>query len=78
MTQQLLADRRVRSATYELRPEVVIRSVVSEKPFVYAVASHSPRCRFGPRLDQIAIVEMPNPTRFDQSGGVVAERLSRK
>ena len=37
MTQQLRADRRVRSATYEVRPEVVIRSVVSEKPFVYAV-----------------------------------------
>jgi len=39
MTQQLRADRRVRSATYEVRPEVVIRSVVSEKPFVYAIAS---------------------------------------
>jgi len=37
MTQQLRADRRVRSATYEVRPEVVIRSVISEKPFVYAV-----------------------------------------
>jgi uncharacterized protein YlxW (UPF0749 family) len=39
MTQQLRADRRVRSATYEVKAEVVIRSVVSEKPFVYAVAS---------------------------------------
>jgi len=39
MTQQLRADRRVRSASYEVRPEVVIRSIVSEKPFVYAVAS---------------------------------------
>jgi uncharacterized protein YlxW (UPF0749 family) len=39
MTQQLRADRRVRSATYEVRPEVVIRSVVSEKPFVYAVST---------------------------------------
>jgi uncharacterized protein YlxW (UPF0749 family) len=39
MTQQLRTDRRVRSATYEVRPETVIRSVVSEKPFVYAVAS---------------------------------------
>jgi uncharacterized protein YlxW (UPF0749 family) len=39
MTQQLRADRRVRSATYETRPEVVIRSVVIEKPYVYAVAS---------------------------------------
>jgi uncharacterized protein YlxW (UPF0749 family) len=38
MTQQLRADRRVRTATYEARPEVVIRSVVTEKPFVYAVA----------------------------------------
>ena len=39
MTQQLRADRQVRSATYEVKAEVVIRSVVSEKPFVYAVAS---------------------------------------
>jgi len=39
MTQQLRADRRVRSATFEVTPEVVIRSVVSEKPFVYAIAS---------------------------------------
>jgi uncharacterized protein YlxW (UPF0749 family) len=39
MTQQLRADRRVRSASFEAKPEVVIRSVVSEKPYVYAVAS---------------------------------------
>ena len=39
MTQQLRADRRVRSASYEVRPDVVIRSIVSKKPFVYAVAS---------------------------------------
>jgi uncharacterized protein YlxW (UPF0749 family) len=39
MTQQLRADRRVRAATYEVRPEVVISSVVNEKPFVYAIAS---------------------------------------
>jgi uncharacterized protein YlxW (UPF0749 family) len=39
MTQQLRADRRVRQATYRVEPNVVIRSVVTEKPFVYAVAS---------------------------------------
>jgi uncharacterized protein YlxW (UPF0749 family) len=39
MTQQLRADRRVRSASYRVEPEVVIRSVISEKPFVYAVPS---------------------------------------
>ncbi len=39
MTQQLRADRRVRSATYRVENEVVIRSVVSEKPFVYALES---------------------------------------
>lgn len=37
MTQQLRADRRVRGATYRLEPNLVIRSVISEKPFVYAV-----------------------------------------
>ena len=39
MTQQLRADRRVRSATYRVETDVVILSVVSEKPFVYAVPS---------------------------------------
>jgi uncharacterized protein YlxW (UPF0749 family) len=39
MTQQLHADRRVRSAAYRIESDVVIRSVVSEKPFVYAVPS---------------------------------------
>jgi uncharacterized protein YlxW (UPF0749 family) len=39
MTQQMRGDRRVRSATYRLESDVVIRSVVSEKPFVYAVPS---------------------------------------
>lgn len=39
MTQQLRADRRVRSATYRVESDVVIESVISEKPFVYAVAS---------------------------------------
>ena len=39
MTQQLRADRRVRSATYRVESDVVIRSVLTEKPFVYAVAS---------------------------------------
>lgn len=39
MTQQLRADRRVRSAGYTTEPDVKIASVVSERPFVYAVAS---------------------------------------
>jgi uncharacterized protein YlxW (UPF0749 family) len=39
MTQQLRADRRVRQATYRAETDVVIRSVVSEKPFVYAIGS---------------------------------------
>ncbi|HKB19243.1 MAG TPA: DUF881 domain-containing protein [Candidatus Dormibacteraeota bacterium] len=39
MTQQLRADRRVRAATYRVESDVVIRSVLTEKPFVYAVAS---------------------------------------
>lgn len=39
MTQQLHADRRVRSASYRVESDIVIRSVVSEKPFVYAVPS---------------------------------------
>lgn len=39
MTQQLHADRRVRGASYRVESDIVIRSVVSEKPFVYAVPS---------------------------------------
>lgn len=39
MTQQLRADRRVRGASYRVESDIVIRSVVSEKPFVYAVPS---------------------------------------
>ncbi|HKB33607.1 MAG TPA: DUF881 domain-containing protein [Candidatus Dormibacteraeota bacterium] len=39
MTQALTADRRVREATYRMESDVVIRSVVSSRPFVYAVAS---------------------------------------
>jgi len=39
MTQQLSADRRVRSASYRVETDILIRSVVSEKPFVYAVPS---------------------------------------
>ena len=39
MTQQLRADRRVQTASYEVEADVVIRSVLSEKPFVYAVPS---------------------------------------
>ena len=39
MTQQLRADRRVRTATYRVETDIEIRSVVSEKPFVYALPS---------------------------------------
>ena len=39
MTQQLRADRRVREATYRIEADVVITSVVSQRPFVYAVQS---------------------------------------
>jgi len=39
MTQALAADRRVREATYRVEADVAIRSVVSARPFVYAVGS---------------------------------------
>jgi len=39
MTQQLRSDRRVREAAYRVESELQIRSVVSEKPFVYASPS---------------------------------------
>jgi len=39
MTQQLRADRRVREATYAVEADLVISSVVSERPFVYAIGS---------------------------------------
>jgi uncharacterized protein YlxW (UPF0749 family) len=39
MTQQLRADRRVRRASYRVESDIVIRSVISETPFVYAVPS---------------------------------------
>jgi uncharacterized protein YlxW (UPF0749 family) len=39
MTQALTADRRVRAATYRVEADVEIRSVVSARPFVYAVGS---------------------------------------
>jgi uncharacterized protein YlxW (UPF0749 family) len=39
MTQALTADRRVREATYRVEADVAIRSVVSARPFVYAVGS---------------------------------------
>jgi uncharacterized protein YlxW (UPF0749 family) len=39
MTQQLRADRRVRVASYRVESDIVIRSVISAKPFVYAVPS---------------------------------------
>ncbi len=39
MTQQMRADRRVRTATYRVESNILIRSIITEKPFVYAVAS---------------------------------------
>jgi uncharacterized protein YlxW (UPF0749 family) len=39
MTQQLRADRRVRQASYRVESNIVIRSLVTAKPFFYAVAS---------------------------------------
>lgn len=39
MTQDLRADRRVRQASYRVEADVVIQSVISERPFVYAIAS---------------------------------------
>ena len=39
MTKALRADRRVRQATYRVEADVVIQSVVSERPFVYAIGS---------------------------------------
>ncbi len=39
MLQQLHADRRVRSVSYRVESNLVITSVVTEKPFVYAVPS---------------------------------------
>ncbi len=39
MAQQLRADRRVRQATYRVEADVVIRSVISAKPYVYAIPS---------------------------------------
>jgi len=37
MAQQLRADRRVREASYRVEADVVITSVVSQRPFVYAL-----------------------------------------
>jgi uncharacterized protein YlxW (UPF0749 family) len=39
MTAALNADRRVREATYRVEADVAIRSVVSARPFVYAIGS---------------------------------------
>lgn len=39
MAQQLRADRRVREASYRVEADVVITSVVSQRPFVYALQS---------------------------------------
>jgi uncharacterized protein YlxW (UPF0749 family) len=39
MTQQLRADRRVRAASYRVETDILISSVISEKPFVYALPS---------------------------------------
>jgi uncharacterized protein YlxW (UPF0749 family) len=35
MTQQLRSDRRVREAAYRVESDLVIRAVISERPFVY-------------------------------------------
>ncbi len=39
MTQQLRGDRRVRQATYRVEADVVIRTTVSARPFVYAAGA---------------------------------------
>jgi uncharacterized protein YlxW (UPF0749 family) len=39
MTNALRADRRVRQATYRVEADVAIRSVISARPFVYAIGS---------------------------------------
>jgi uncharacterized protein YlxW (UPF0749 family) len=39
MTQQLRGDRRVRVAAYSVEQDLVVRAVVTERPFVYAVSS---------------------------------------
>jgi uncharacterized protein YlxW (UPF0749 family) len=38
MTQQLRGDRRVHEADYEVEQDLVVRAVVTERPFVYAVS----------------------------------------
>jgi len=38
MTQQMRGDRRVREAAYRVEPDLVIRAVVTSRPFVYAVS----------------------------------------
>ncbi|HSS94369.1 MAG TPA: DUF881 domain-containing protein, partial [Candidatus Dormibacteraeota bacterium] len=39
MTQQMRSDRRVRQANYRVESDVEIRSVVTERPYVYAVGT---------------------------------------
>lgn len=39
MTQQLRGDRRVREAAYTVAQDLVVRAVLSERPFVYALSS---------------------------------------
>jgi uncharacterized protein YlxW (UPF0749 family) len=39
MVQQLRGDRRVRVAAYSVEQDLVVRAVVTERPFVYAVSS---------------------------------------
>jgi uncharacterized protein YlxW (UPF0749 family) len=39
MTQQLRGDRRVHEAVYVVEQDLVVRAVVTERPFVYAVSS---------------------------------------
>jgi uncharacterized protein YlxW (UPF0749 family) len=38
MTQQLRGDRRVRQATYRVEADLVIRAVISQRPYVYALS----------------------------------------
>lgn len=39
MAQQLKGDRRVREAAYSVAQDLVVRAVLSERPFVYAISS---------------------------------------
>lgn len=39
MTQQMRGDRRVRTASYRVEADIEIRSIITERPYVYALAS---------------------------------------